>query len=74
MHARWEKSGNHYVVKALVCIPTSFLCEAVDLLLLSTSSQVESLHCNIVGNFSSYKREIMSGPLLYVYTQYLVLG
>ena len=48
MHARWE---NGY------CIVVKALCETVDLLFLSTSSQVESLHSDIVGNFSSYKEK-----------------
>ena len=40
---------------------TSFLCEAVELLFLTTPNQVESLHCDVIGNLASCEEQI--GPL-----------
>ena len=45
----------HSAENSVAIITTSFLCEAVDLLLFSTSSRVEGLHCDAVRYFRFYK-------------------
>ena len=56
-------------------IATSFLCEAIDLLVFTTSSQVESLDCDVVWNFSSYKaKQKLSEAFMSNATKYLILG
>ena len=48
-----EKGEMMLLQKQQLVMCTSFLCEAVDLLLIATASQVESLHCDVIGNLTS---------------------